>query len=139
MKIIGAGKLGKTLGIALEAKSHDIAYGTRDPGKAKTAVQALASVEPVILVTPPLDPEGHPARARGAAALRGHHHLFAAEAFRTRGGRQTWRGRLGRNSAIWLSSSATPWVRTSPCTANPGKCDNALALGADDFLGAIAS
>ena len=55
--IIGAGSVGKTLGKALEAKGHDIAYGTRDPAKAavrhvKTVVQALAGAEAVILATP---------------------------------------------------------------------------------------
>src|SRR4029079_18074275 len=44
---IGAGNVGKTLGRVLEAKGHDIAYGTRDPAKAavrhaKTVVQTLA-------------------------------------------------------------------------------------------------
>jgi len=55
--IIGAGSVGKTLGTALEAKGHDIAYGTRDPDRAavrhaKTVVQALAGAEVVILATP---------------------------------------------------------------------------------------
>ena len=55
--IIGAGRVGKTLGKALEAKGHNIAYGTRDPAKAKvrqakTVVQALAGAEAVILATP---------------------------------------------------------------------------------------
>ena len=41
-------------------------------------------------------PRRHPAGTRRAAAVRGHHHLFAAAPLRPQEGRQAGRGRAGR-------------------------------------------
>jgi len=55
--IVGAGKVGKTLGTALRAKSHAVVYGVRDPNAtderyARTVAEALPAAEVVILATP---------------------------------------------------------------------------------------
>jgi predicted dinucleotide-binding enzyme len=55
--IIGAGKVGKTLGTALRAKGHAVVYGVRDPNasderNARTVAEALPAAEAVILATP---------------------------------------------------------------------------------------
>lgn len=55
--IIGAGKVGKTLGTALRAKGHAVVYGVRDPNasdepSARTVAEALPAAEAVILATP---------------------------------------------------------------------------------------
>lgn len=55
--IIGAGRVGTTLGSAFEAKGHSIVYGVRDPKKsqernAKTVTDAMAAADIVVLATP---------------------------------------------------------------------------------------
>ena len=55
--VIGAGKVGKTLGTALRAKGHAVVYGVRDPNasderSARTVAEALSAAEAVILATP---------------------------------------------------------------------------------------
>lgn len=55
--IIGAGRVGKSLGAALRAKGHSVVYGVRDPSASggpatKTAGGAIAGADAVILATP---------------------------------------------------------------------------------------
>lgn len=52
--ILGAGSVGKSLGTALGAKGHDVAYGVRGPSAsgAATAADAIACADVVILATP---------------------------------------------------------------------------------------
>ena len=64
-------------------------------------------------------PRVDPARPRRAAAVRGHHHLFAAEALRRQGRRQGRRGRAWADWGTWRSSWPRRWARRSPCSAPP--------------------
>jgi 8-hydroxy-5-deazaflavin:NADPH oxidoreductase len=53
--VIGAGKIGGTIGGKWEAAGHEVAYGLRDPSKrkgAKTIDQALSGAEVVLLAVP---------------------------------------------------------------------------------------
>jgi len=56
--ILGAGRVGKSLGAALGAKQHQIVYGVRQPnsepasGEFKTIGAAIAGADAVILATP---------------------------------------------------------------------------------------
>jgi predicted dinucleotide-binding enzyme len=52
--IIGAGRVGKTLESALEPKGHSIAYGTRDPAKAKLRHKALNTTGVGVMARPRL-------------------------------------------------------------------------------------
>lgn len=52
--VIGAGKIGRTLGGKWTAAGHDVVYGVREPGESGTAMvaDAVASAEVVVLAVP---------------------------------------------------------------------------------------
>jgi len=55
LSVIGAGKIGGTIGEKWEAAGHEVLYGLRDPSKkagAKSIAQSLSGAEAVLLAVP---------------------------------------------------------------------------------------